>query len=85
MNFEKELLKNNLIRLDQQNLKFYNKESYVSNSVGKKGNKKYSELDYFIKLDNQKFIHLKIAIYGDSLVDERICEAIQLIETIKMN
>jgi len=83
LNLEREKLSESLIRIKSKNQNFNKRESYYALSIGKKGNYKYQVLDYFIKVNNQSFLHAKTQVYGDSLVNERLCEAIQLIEKIK--
>ena len=85
LNLERDNLAEKLIRIKAVNTKFKEKESYYSLSVGKKGTYSYKVLDYFIRVNNQNLLHIKSRIYGDSLVNERLCKGIQLIEKIKFN
>jgi len=84
LNLEREKLSEQLIRIKNKNTKFNDKESYYSLSVGKKGNYPYQILDYFIKINDQNFLHVKTQIYGDAKVNDRLCTAINLIEKIKI-
>jgi hypothetical protein len=84
LKFEQEKLANGLIRIDHQKLNFLDRESYITRFNGVKNNISYRQLDFFVKINNMKFLHSKVSIYGDTLVDQRICKAIQLIEKIKI-
>lgn len=83
LNLEREKLSEQLIRIKSKNQHFNTKEAYYAVSVGKKNNFNYKILDYFIKVDNQNFTHIKVQIYGDSLVNQRLCKTIELIDKIK--
>lgn len=62
---------------------FLKQPSYYNVFEGKKGKYKYTILNIFTK-DNLGFLHVKTEIYGDSLVNERICKAINLVEKIEL-
>lgn len=81
---EKESLSKNLIQTTSKNLILFDKPSYYTVSKGKKGKFAYQVYNTFIKVNNQNFILAKTEIYGDSLVDERVCNAISLIEKINI-
>ena len=53
--------------------------------MGKKGPYNYKSLQLFITTNKEKTMLIKAEIYGDSLVDERLCKAITLIEKIKIH
>ena len=82
LNLERENLANHLIRTTSKEQKFNKNSSFYSISKGKKGNYNYQVLDFFIKVNDQNFLHTKTQIYGDSLVEERLCSSINLIEKI---
>lgn len=62
----------------------YGNASYYSLANGKKGKYDYHILNLFSKINEASFLHVKTEIYGDSLVDERICKAIKLIDEIQL-
>ncbi|PKH51073.1 hypothetical protein CXF68_10420 [Tenacibaculum sp. Bg11-29] len=62
-----------------------NKPSYFSYAKGKKNNYTYHILNTFTKINSENFLHIKTEVYGDSLVDKRICNAIKLIDKIQLN
>ena len=81
---ENENLSNKLIQKKTKELNFLNKPSYYVISMGKKGPYNYKSLQLFITTNKEKTMLIKAEIYGDSLVDERLCKAITLIEKIKI-
>lgn len=81
--------KNKELELQLQNLKakeiyFLEKPSYLQHSKGKKGKYAYEIINLFSKVNSDNFLHSKIEVYGDSLVNERLCKAINLLEKIKI-
>ena len=81
--FKTDLLNDQLIESTSYQLKFQEKESYYSRAQGKKGNYAYEICNLFIKINTDNYIHAKAEVYGDSLVNQRICNAMSLIEKIK--
>ena len=51
---------------------------------GEKRGFNYQICNTFIKLNASSFIIAKTEIYGDSLVNQRFCEAFSLLENIKL-
>ena len=82
---ENENLSNKLIQKKTKELNFLNKPSYYVISMGKKGPYNYKSLQLLITTNKEKTMLIKAEIYGDSLVDERLCKAITLIEKIKIH
>lgn len=82
---EQEGLAKKLILKDFQKTLFLGKESCYTISKGKKEKYPYLLFNLFIKENTSNFVFVKTEIYGDSLVNERICEAINIIEKIKFN
>lgn len=76
-------LKAGLQEIKSNNTTFLKQPTYYNLSEGKKGKYSYRILNIFNKT-NTGFLHIKTEIYGDSLVNERICKAINLIEKIKL-
>ncbi|ARV05606.1 hypothetical protein BTO04_02335 [Polaribacter sp. SA4-10] len=81
---EQESLSKNLIQTTSKEIKLLNSPSYYTVSKGKKRTFTYQVCNVFIKLNKNNFILAKTDIYGDSLVQERMCEAFSLIEKIKI-
>ena len=73
-----------LSEVKTKNLTLLKKPSYYSFAKGKKGNYSYHILNTFTKVNSDNFLHVKTEIYGDSLVNERICKAINLIDKIQL-
>jgi len=82
---EQESLSNNLIQTTSKEIMLLNKPSYYTVSKGKKGKFPYQICNIFIKIKNHNFIQAKTEIYGDSLVNERMCIGFTLIEKIKIH
>lgn len=56
--------------------------SYYTIAKGTKNKFAYAICNVFINTNTNKFIHAKLEVYGDSLVNERLCRGINLIEKI---
>ena len=80
--FKTSLSNQQLIETTSKEISFQDKETYYSNAIGKKGNYAYQISNLFIKINENNYIHSKIEVYGDSLVNQRICNGINLIEKI---
>ena len=74
---------NNLKEITSKQLKYLNNDCFYNYVEGTKGKYNYHLLNVFTKAD-LGFMHIKTEIYGDSLVDERLCKAIKLIDKIRM-
>ena len=83
LNQEQKNLSKKLIRKASKETTLLKKPSYYTISEGKKGNFDYKVCHIFIKINEQKFIFAKAEVYGDSLVEERLCKAYTLVESIK--
>ena len=81
---EQENLSKSLIQIKSKETTIFNKPSYYTISKGQKNGFKYQICHLFIKTNAQNFILAKAEIYGDSLVNERLCNAFTLIEKIKI-
>lgn len=73
-----------LEEVTSKNTSLFSKSSYYNIAKGKKGKYNYKVLNVFTKTD-LGFLHVKTEVYGDSLVDERICKAVKLIDKIELN
>lgn len=74
----------NLQEVSSKKTTLFKKPCYYTISEGKKGQYKYTVFNVFTK-ENTGFLHIKTEVYGDSLVDKRICKAVSLIEKIQLN
>ncbi|WP_158837615.1 hypothetical protein [Polaribacter sp. L3A8] len=81
---EQENLSKRLIKVKSEETSFLEKPSYYTISKGEKGAFNYQVCLLFIKLNEQSFILAKAEVYGDSLVNTRLCNAFALIEKIKI-
>lgn len=84
LKIEQENLAKNLIQKNAKEIKILDKPAYIVVSKGKKSSFLYQKLQAFIKINQKHFILAKAEIYGDSLAENRLCEAISLIEKIKI-
>lgn len=82
---EQESLSKKLIQFKTKETIVLEKPSYYTISKGIKNGFNYQICEVFMKINNQNFILAKAVTYGDSLVNERMCKAINLIEKIKIN
>lgn len=81
--FKRNLIKNQLVESTSYELLFNEKEAYYSRALGKRGRFDYQILNLFVKVNSGSYMHAKTEFYGDSLVNQRICNAISLIEKIQ--
>ena len=81
--FKTNLLNEQLLETTSGEVKFQDKRAYYSNAIGKKGKFEYQISNLFIIINENNYIHSKIEVYGDSLVNQRICNGISLIEKIQ--
>ena len=77
-------LSKNLIKIESEETALLKKPSYYKISKGKKGNYDYHVGHFFIKINEQHFIHAKAEVYGDSLINNRLCDGFELIGKIKL-
>lgn len=84
LELESENLAKGLISTQKKVLKLGEKPSFYMLSKGKKQNFPYQKLNIFKKLNNENFINIKIEVYGDKLIEERLCKAISLVEKIAL-
>lgn len=73
-----------LTKVAAKPMKVLQKEAYLSHAKGTKSGYPYQTVDLFIKVNENNFIQAKTEVYGDSLVTSRICNALHLIEQIKI-
>lgn len=79
---EEEHLVKGLVQIKSNTLNIFNKPSYYALSRGQKKSYPYQVCNIFTPIDSNGFVLSKIEVYGDSLVEKRICEAIYLIDKI---
>lgn len=82
---EQENLAKGLIKIKSKEITLLEKPSFYIIYKGKKGTFMYETCHTFIKINAQSFILAKTEIYGDSLVNERLCNSFSLIENIKIH
>ena len=85
LNQEQENLAKGLIKIKSKKLTFLEKSSIYILYKGKKGKFNYQTCHTFIKVNEDNFILAKTEVYGDSLVNQRFCKAISLINSIKIH
>lgn len=77
------LKQDNLEETFSKELIFHHKNAYYTKAIGTKRSFDYQIAHLFIAIDQNNYIHSKIEVYGDSLVNERMCKGLQLIEKIQ--
>ena len=91
INFDSLFVKKLKNKLDQENLEeifskgliFQHKNAYYTKAIGKKRSFDYQIAHLFIVINQNNYIHSKVEVYGDSLVNERMCKGLNLIEKIQ--
>ena len=81
---QQENLSKQLIQVQSKKFTFKENPIVLMQFKGKKGRFNYQVCNSFIKLNSSNFILAKVEVYGDSLVNERFCSALQFIENIKL-
>ena len=81
---EQENLSKGLIKVKSKELLLLEKPSIYILYKGKKGKFTYQTCHTFIKVNESNFIFAKTEIYGDSLINQRLCDSFSLIENIKI-
>lgn len=82
---EQEYLLNKLIKIKSKTFTVAEKPALYMLFKGKKGKFNYQICNTFIKLNTKQFIVAKAEVYGDSLVNQRLCSALSILENIKLN
>lgn len=85
LELESKNLSKGLILTQKKTLIVNEKQSFYMLSKGEKQNFPYQRLAIYQKLNDQNFIHVKVEVYGDKLIKERLCKAIDLVEKIRSN
>ena len=69
---------------ENKTFQLYEYPSYYTVAKGTRNNFTYTICNVFIKTSGDgKFIHAKLEVYGDSLVEQRLCKVINLVENIR--
>ena len=82
---EQENLTKSLIKIKSKKITLLKKPSIYIIYRGKKGEFPYATCHTYIKINDQNFIFAKTEVYGDSLVNQKFCNAFSLIENIKIH
>ncbi|MCI2228481.1 hypothetical protein MC378_04830 [Polaribacter sp. MSW13] len=85
LKLEQESLSKQLVQTKSKETSLLDNSAFYTISKGKKGKFDYQVCQAFIKVNEQNFILVKAEVYGDSLVNKRMCEAITLLEKIKIH
>lgn len=81
---EQESLSKGLINIKSKALKIIEKPALYLLFKGKKGKFDYHICNAFIKVNESNFILAKTEVYGDTLINQRFCKALSLINNIKL-
>ena len=81
---DQEHLANELIRIKTKEISFIEKPSMYLVYKGKKGKFEYQVCNTFIKVNESNFILAKTEVYGDSIINQRFCQAFSLMEHINI-
>ncbi|MDP2088579.1 MAG: hypothetical protein Q8J84_04175 [Flavobacteriaceae bacterium] len=80
-----ELLENGLEVIKDKKLQNKENSSYYIYAKGTRNQFSYCQIQLYKPLDNHSFFDIKIEIYGDQQLEERICEAIHYIELLQIH
>lgn len=83
MKFKSSLVAEQLVEAASYKFQFNDKEAYFSRAIGKKRGFDYQVLNIFIKINPENYMNAIIRVYGDSLVNQRLCNGISLLEKIE--
>ena len=75
---------NNLKTVQHTFLPYKTFDSYAHLAYGIQMNMPYYIFQYYIKLDNKKYLLIKSEFYGEDNIDNRFCESLALINTLKL-
>lgn len=64
---------------------FKEKPAFINVAKGKRGKYPYQITNIFAQLNDSNFLQISTEVYGDSLVSQRFCDALFLIEKIQLN
>ena len=64
---------------------FQGYDAYAHLGVGKNKNYTFYVFQYYIGIDKERYMRIKTEFYSDNHFDSRFCEALSLIETIKIH
>lgn len=81
---EREALLKGLIKINSNDFTFKRNLAHYTLYKGVKNNLAFQSLQTFIQTESKNFIQINIDIYGDQQVQDRICEALSIVENIKI-
>ncbi len=85
--FKEKIAQDNILmgleNMKSKDFKLHDHPSFYSLAKGRKGKYAYHILNVFSKVNNDGFLHVKVEVYGDSLVNKRFCKSIDLIHQIQ--
>jgi len=81
---KEELDNNNLHILKEQIDIFKEKKCYWTVSQGKKTKYDYYFFELFVKSNKKNYLRITTDIYGSENIDDRFCESLSIIETLKI-
>jgi len=83
LKFKKGLVNEKLVETASYEFQFKDKEAYFSRAIGKKRGFDYQVLNIFIKINTESYMTAEIRVFGDSIVNQRLCNGISLLEKIE--
>jgi len=83
-NFQTSYTNTGLQEEKNKTFQLYTYPSYYTIAKGVRNNFSYTICNVFVNTKSDgKFIHAKLEVYGDSLVEQRLCKGIDLVEKIR--
>lgn len=80
--YKKNITENKLVVNSSYETTFLEKEAFYSRVIGKKRGFPFEQISIYVKLNGREHLYVKAEVYGDSLVNERLCKAMYLLEKI---
>ena len=83
--FEKSIVNTSSYTIMKSNIEqFKGLPCYWNVSKGTKNNYTYHLFNLFVKSSDHTYLEIKTEIYGEEMVDERLCEALNIINSVKI-
>ncbi|SDW90274.1 hypothetical protein SAMN05444411_102427 [Lutibacter oricola] len=73
----------NLILVTSEKEKFKNKDSFWYVVKGLKQKMTYHQLNMIIKLSNNTYFSANVDVYGDTRINERLCESLSILNSVE--
>lgn len=83
--FKSNLSQQKLVESTSYEFEFLNTPSYYSRALNATGKYPLEVVNIFLNTSKEDYLHATIKVYGDSLVNERLCLGLSLLENLQFN